>query len=235
MPHHLIYFSVVCQGCWTLESPWDCKEIKLVNPKGNQPWILIGRTDAKVEAPIIWPPDEKSPLIRKDPDARKHGRQKEKRVTKDEMVGWHHWPNGHEFEQAPGVGDGQGRLVCFSPWSHKELDTPEWLNWTDWFQFSAETGSSWFMRADCEPLFLRPWPHVHSLKSVMVEEFVPWQLTKTKTHSFFPQRTFYWTFSSIILIDMFLGCDSQQQNHQWEFVRKWFTGDYSRDEGIVGE
>ena len=82
----------------TLESPLDYKEIRLVNPKGNQPWILIRRTDAEAEAPIFWPPDAKSWLTEKDPDAGKDCGQKEKGVTEDEMVGWHHQLNGHEFE-----------------------------------------------------------------------------------------------------------------------------------------
>ena len=86
----------------TLESPLDCKEIQLVHPKRNQPSIFIGRTDAETEAPILWPPDAKSWLIRKDPDAGKDWRQEEKGTTEDEMVGWHHWFNGHEFEQALG-------------------------------------------------------------------------------------------------------------------------------------
>ena len=98
-----------------LESPLDCKEIKSVNPKGNQPWIFIGRTDAKAEAPILWPPDVKNWLIGKDPDAGKDWRQEEKGTTEDEMVGWHHWLHGHEFEQALWVGDGQGTLACCSP------------------------------------------------------------------------------------------------------------------------
>ena len=96
----------------TLESPLDYKEIKPVNPKGNQPWIFIGRTHAEAEAPILWPPDAKSWLIRKDFNAGKGWRQKEKRMTENEMVGRHHWLNGHEFEQSPGDGDGQGSLAC---------------------------------------------------------------------------------------------------------------------------
>ena len=114
----------------TLESPLDSKEIKPVHPKGNQPWIFIGRTDAEAEAPIPWPPDAKSWLIGKDSDAEKNWRQEEKGVTEDEMVGWHHWLNGHEFQQAPGDGEGQGSLACCSPWGHKESDMTEWLNWT---------------------------------------------------------------------------------------------------------
>ena len=101
----------------TLESPSNCKEIKPVNPKGNQPLIFIWRTDA--EAPIFRPPDAKNLLIGKDPDAGKDWRQKEKRMTVDEMVGWHHWLSGHEFEQAPGGGEGQESLLCRRPWGHK--------------------------------------------------------------------------------------------------------------------
>ena len=110
----------------TLESPLQSKEIKPVNPKGNQSWIFIGRTGA--EAPILWPPDAKNWLIRKDPDAGKDWRQEEKGTTEDEMVGCYHRLNGHEFEQAPGNGEGQGSLACCSPWGHKESDMTEWLN-----------------------------------------------------------------------------------------------------------
>ena len=92
--------------------------------------MFTERTDAETEAPIIWPPDTKSQLIRKDLDAGKDWGQEEKGMTEDEMVGWHHWLNGHEFEQALGVGDGQGSLVCCSPWGRKESDTTEQLNWT---------------------------------------------------------------------------------------------------------
>ena len=114
-----------------LESPLDCKEIQPVHPKGNQSWIFIGRTDAETEAPILWPPDAKSWLIGKDPDAGKDWRQEEKGTTGDEVVEWDHELNGLEFEQAPGVGDGQGSLLCCSPWGRKESDTTEQLNWSD--------------------------------------------------------------------------------------------------------
>ena len=110
----------------TLESSLDCKEIQPVNPKGNQPCISIGRTDA--ETPILWPPDAKNGLIEKDPDAGKDWRWEEKGTTEDEMAGWHHQLNGHEFEQASGVVYGQGGLACCSPWGHKESDTTERLN-----------------------------------------------------------------------------------------------------------
>ena len=104
----------------TLESPLDCKEIQPVHPKGNQFWILIERTDAEAETPILWPPAVKNWLIGKDPVAGKDWRRDEKGMTENEMVWWYHSLNGHEFEQAPGVGDGQGSLECSSPWSRKE-------------------------------------------------------------------------------------------------------------------
>ena len=99
----------------TLDSPSDCKEIKPVNLKGNQPWIFTGRTDAEVEAPVLWPPDAKSQLIRKDPDAGIDWRQEEKGAIEDEMVGWCYWLNGHEFEQTQRDSEVQGSLVCYSP------------------------------------------------------------------------------------------------------------------------
>ena len=107
----------------TLESPLDCKEIKPVHPKGNQSWIFIGRTDAEVEAPILWPSEGKNWFIGEDPDAGKDWSPEEKGTTEDEMVGWHHRLNEHEFELTPGGGAWQASLVCCSPWGHKELDT----------------------------------------------------------------------------------------------------------------
>ena len=104
----------------TLESHSDSKKIKLVNPKGNRSWIFIGRTDA--EAPILRPPDLNE-LIGKDPDAGKDWRQEEKDATEDEMVGWHHQLNGHEFEQTSGDNEEQGSLACCSPRGLKESDT----------------------------------------------------------------------------------------------------------------
>ena len=125
VPKNWCFWIVVLK---TLESHLDCKEIKPVNPKGNQPWIFIGRTEAKAEAPILWPPDAKSHLIRKHSDAGKDWRQEEKTKTKDKMVGWCHQLNELEFEQAPGDGEGQGSLGCCRPWDHKESDMTEWLN-----------------------------------------------------------------------------------------------------------
>ena len=115
----------------TLESPLNCKEMKPVNPKGNQSWIFIGRIDAEAETPILWPPDAKNWLIGKYLDAGKDWRQEEKGLTEDEMVGWHHQLYGHEFEQAPGIGDRQGSLTYCSPWGHKESDLTERLYWTE--------------------------------------------------------------------------------------------------------
>ena len=129
VPKNWCFWTVVLEK--SLESPLDCREIKPVNPNGNQSWIFTGRTDAEAEAPLLWPPDVKSWLTRKDPDVGKDWRQKEKGTTEGEIVGWHHQLNGLEFEQAPGVGDRQGSMVCYSPWGHKESDMTEWLNWTE--------------------------------------------------------------------------------------------------------
>ena len=117
------FWTVVLEK--TLESPLDCKELKQVNPKGNQSWIFTGRTDAEAEAPILWPPDVTIWLIRKDAGT---DWREEKGMTEDKMVKWHHWLNGREFEQALGDGEGQGSLACYSPWGHKESDTTEQLN-----------------------------------------------------------------------------------------------------------
>ena len=119
-------------NCGVGEDSWeslDCKEIQLVHPKGNQSWIFIGRTDAEAETPTLWPPDAKNWLIGKDLDAGKDWGQEEKGTTEDEMVRWHHQLDGHKFEQAPGVGDGQGSLACCSPGGRKESDVTEQLNW----------------------------------------------------------------------------------------------------------
>ena len=115
-----------------LKSPLDWKEIKPVNPKGNQSWIFIGRTDTETEAPILWPPNAKNWLNGKDPEAGKDWSQEEKGMTEEEMVGWHHQLDGHEFEQALGVGDRQGGLACCSPWGHKESDMTERLTELNW-------------------------------------------------------------------------------------------------------
>ena len=121
-PENLCLWTLVLEK--TRESPLDCKEIKPVNPKGSQPWIFIGRTDDKAEAPVLWPLLEKTLMER----PWKAWRQEEKGMTEDEMVGWYHQLDGHEFEQAPGDGDGQGSLICCSPWGCKESDMTEQLS-----------------------------------------------------------------------------------------------------------
>ena len=128
-PQNWCFWTVVLEK--TLESPLDYKEIQPVHPKANQPWIYIGRNDAEAEAPILQPPgvkDLKSWLIGKAPDAGKDWRQEGKGTTEDEMIVWHHRPNGHEFEQTPRDGEGQGILACCSPRGCKESDTTELLN-----------------------------------------------------------------------------------------------------------
>ena len=144
-PKNWCFWTVVLEK--TLESPFYGKEIKPVNPNGNQSWIFMRRTNAKAETPIIWPLDVKKWLIGKDPHAEKDLRQEEKGTTEDEMVGWHHWLDGPEFEPAPGFGDGQGSLACCSPWHFKQLDTAEWLNWlrreSEFLNFPSPKSFGW--------------------------------------------------------------------------------------------
>ena len=123
VPKNWSFWTVVLEK--TLESPLDCK-IKPINPKGNQLWIFIERPNA--EALILWPLDAKGQLIGKDPDTGKDWRQEEKGMAEDEMVGWHQWLNGHDFEQALGDGEGQGRLASCHSSCHEESDLTEWLN-----------------------------------------------------------------------------------------------------------
>ena len=135
------FWTVVLEK--TLESSLNYKEIQPVHPKGNQSWVFILRTDAEAEAPILWPPDAKNGLIGKDPDAGKDWRQEEQGTTEDEMVGWHHRLNGHEFEQVLGVGDRQGSLVCCSPWGCKTPDMIEQLNWIKHCRHSVILKDAW--------------------------------------------------------------------------------------------
>ena len=119
--------------CWRrlFESPLDCKEIQPVHYRGDQSWVFFGRNDAKAETPVLWPPPAKSWLIGKEPDAGRDWGQEEKGTTEDEMAGWHHRLDSHEFEWTPGVGDGQGGLACCDSWGLKESDTTGRLNWTE--------------------------------------------------------------------------------------------------------
>ena len=141
------FWTVVLEK--TLESSWDCKEIQPVHPKRDQSWVFFGRTDVEAETPILWPPDAKSWLIGKDPDARRDWGQEEKGTTEDEMVGWHHWLNRHGFRWTPGVGDGQGGLACCGSWGRKESDTTEWLNWNDYVQ-TVNTASQLLNANQCQ-------------------------------------------------------------------------------------
>ena len=127
VPKNWCFWTVVLEK--TLESPLDCKEIQPVHPKGDQSWVFIVRTNAKAETPILWPPDVKSWLTGKDPDAGRDWGQEKKGMTEDEMAGWHHWLNGHEFEWTPGVGDGQGGLVCAIHGVAKHWTQPS--DWTE--------------------------------------------------------------------------------------------------------
>ena len=127
-PKNWCFWTVVLEK--TLQSPLDYKEVQPVHPKGDQSWVFIGSTDAEAETAILWPPHAKSWLIGKDPDAERDQGQ-EKGTTEDEMVGWHHRLNGHEFEWTLGVGDGQGGLACCNSWGRKESDMTERMNWTE--------------------------------------------------------------------------------------------------------
>ena len=137
VPKDWYFWTVVLEK--TLESPLDCEEVKPVHPKGDQSWVFIGRTDAKAETPILWPPHAKSWLIGKDPVAGRDWGQEKKGMKEDEMVGWHYWLDGREFAWNPGVGDRQGGLACCNSWGRKESDTTERLNWTElnWTESSS--------------------------------------------------------------------------------------------------
>ena len=148
-PKNWCFWTVVLEKI--LESPLDCKEIQPVNSEGDQPWVFIGRTDAKAETPILWPPHAKSWLLGKDFDAGRNWGQQEKGMTEDDMAGWHHWLDGREFEWTPGDGDGQGGLACCDLWGHKELDLTDQLNWLTELM-STQGLESWDVT----------WPYVQS-------------------------------------------------------------------------
>ena len=128
-PKNWCFWTVVLEK--TLESPLDCKEFQPVHSEGDRPWVFFGRNDAKAETPVLWPPHVKRWLLGKDSDAGRDWGQEEKGTTEDEMAGWHHRLDGHEFEWTLGVGDGQGGLACCNSWGRKELDMIERLNWTE--------------------------------------------------------------------------------------------------------
>ena len=140
-PTNWCFCTVVLEK--TLESLLDCKEIQPVHPKGDQSWVFTERTDAEAETPILWPPHAESWLIGKDPDAGRDWGQEEKGMTEDEMAGWHHRLEGHEYESILGVGDGQGGLECCDSWGCKGSDMIERLNWTD--TLKAQNSLAWDM------------------------------------------------------------------------------------------
>ena len=172
MPNNWRFQTVVLEK--TLKSLLDCKEMKPVNPKGNQSCIFIGRTVAKADTPILWSPDVKNWLIGKDPDAGKDWRQEEKGVTKDEMVGWHHWgwASGHEFEQTQGDSEGQRSLSCCSPWGRKKSQ----IGLSDWTTTTM----------DCSPL----GSSVHGISQARILEWVAIPFSRVS----FQPRDWSWIF-----------------------------------------
>ena len=142
---------------WTvvLESPLDCKEIQPVHSKGDQSWYSLEGMMLKLKTPVLWPLHAKSWLIGKDSDAGRDWGQEEKGTTEDEIAGWHHWLDGHEFEWTPGDGDGQEGLACCHSWGHKELDTTERLNWTE--AFSHCKLISYFLNPSCLCMIQNKW------------------------------------------------------------------------------
>ena len=161
-----------------LESPLHCKEIQPVHSEGDQPWVFFGRNDAKAEIPLLWLPHGKSWLIGKDSDAERDWGQEEKGTTEDEMAGCHHWLDGRESEWTPGVGDGQGSLVCCSSWGCKELDTTERLNWLNiillkFFMKIAEEGK-WPNTFYEATITLIPKPDKDATKNITTGQYHWW-------------------------------------------------------------
>jgi len=169
VPTNWCFWTVVLKK--TLESPLNYKKIQPVHPKGNQSGIFIGRNDAEAETPILWPSDVKNWLIGKDPDAGKDWRWEEKGMTENEMVGWHHWHDGHEFEQALGDSDGQGSLLSCNPWGCKELDMIEQLNW---LTMSPSLVGRFFTMSCLE------CPHIHISPPFWTSEKPKWAFWSTQ-------------------------------------------------------
>ena len=193
-PKNSCFWTVVLEK--TLESPLDSKEIQPVHPKGDQSWVFIGRTDAEAETPIFWPPDAKSWHIWKDPDSGKDWGQEEKEMTEDEMVEWHHQLDGHGFGWTPGVGDGQGGLVCHGSWSCKESDATERLNWTEMdFTESIYLFSQVF--SGISRVFLIYNIKLFANSDSFISSFPIWMLFVTSSSSllWFTPPTLHWTES----------------------------------------
>ena len=189
VPKNWCFWTVVLEK--TLESPLDCKEIQPVHPKGDQSWVFIGGTDGEAETPVLWPPHVKSWLIGKDSDAGRDWGQEEKGMTEDEMAGWHHWLDAHEFEWTPGVGDGQGGLACCNPWGCKESDTTERLNWTELKSPRNRWNIVCYLVLEAEAFlvrFLAPWtqsqpPNLHGV----------WEMSNAVLSLIFPRFRFWGT------------------------------------------
>ena len=184
------FWTVVLEK--TLESPLDCKEIQPVHPKGDQSWVFTGRTDAEHENSILWRPHVKSWLIGKDPDAGRDWRQEEKGTTEDEMAGWHHWLNGHEFGWTLGVGDGQGGLACCDSWVAKSRTRLS--DWTDWTERAIYI---WERFVKCARLVSQEGEILHLLitlavcLSLMVTQ--SWKETR-KCAAFFVRTFCHWAY-----------------------------------------
>ena len=173
-PKNWCFWTVVLEK--TLESPLHCWEIQPVNPKGNQSWIFIGRTEAEAETPIFWPPEVKNWLTGKDPDAGKDLRWEEKGMTEDKMVGWHHPLDGHELEQAPGIGNGQGSLVYCSPWVAKsQTQLNKWmeLNYVKARMFHSQTHLGKLLVFWLSPQYNTKWKQWPSLKQILCVDLLP--------------------------------------------------------------
>ena len=208
------FWTVVLEK--TLESPLDCKEIQPVHSEGDQSWVFFGRIDAKAETPILQPPNAKTWLIGKDSDAGRDWGQEEKGMTEDEMAGWHHWLDGQEFGWTPGVGDGQGGLACCDSWGHKELDTTEWLNWTElnFHSYPAFTYCYALLYFLCTYTKPQGWPGACSwsglLLSLCMHAASSWKLAPTKA------TTLRWkSHWPSLLLPLRL---SLHQQHCWVFL-----------------
>ena len=191
----------------TLESPLDCKEIQPVHPKGNQSWIFIGRTDAEAETRVLWPRHAKSWLIGKDSDAGRGWGQEEKGTTEDEMAGWHHWLDELEFEWTPGVGDGQGGLVCCNSWGRKESDTTERLNWTEVFVSPGSVFRSRIAELCCKWFFNLIW-NCQSFPEWLYHFVFLWVVSKISCCSVSSEHGIVWVF-------LFLFCHF---NRSWLYL-----------------
>ena len=155
------FWTVVLEK--TLESPLNSKEMQPVHSEGDQPWVFFGRNDAKAETAILWPSHSKSWLIGKNPDAGRVWGQEKKGTTEDEMAGWHHWLDGHEFEWTPGDGDGQGGLACCDSWDQKKSDITERLNWTEWLSWT-----DWLLKWNLysQTCNIHRWKTVYNILSI---------------------------------------------------------------------